>query len=279
MRSFVGKVAAITGAASGMGRALAIELAKQSCQLALCDVNDEGLEETGRQARAFGGVVTLAHVDVADREAVFKWASSASQDHGRVHMLFNNAGVALSSLLENVPLADFQWIMAINFWGVVHGTQAFLPILAKSGEGHIINTSSLFGLMAAPTMGPYCVSKFAVRGFTEALRMELELTGSCVSATSVHPGGIRTHISQSARMDPSLKLLGLEDLEAARTQFDTLLNTTSANRAALQILRAVKRNQRSVLIGPDAWWMDKILRLLASWYQILVIKGARHFMR
>lgn len=277
MRSFEGKVAAITGAASGMGRELAIELAKQHCHLAISDVNDAGLEETARLVRAFGVNVTLSHVDVAQRDAVFDWAEQVVQAHGRVHLIFNNAGVALSSLLETVSEADFQWIVGINFWGVVHGTQAFLPHLVKSGEGHIINTSSIFGLMAVPTMGPYCVTKFAVRGFTETLRMELELAGSCVSATSVHPGGIRTHIAQSARVDNSLTTLGMSDLEAARTQFDTLLNTTSANSAARQILRAVQRNQRRALIGPDARFMDKVLRFLASWYQPLVVRAARLF--
>lgn len=279
MRSFEGRVAAITGAASGMGRELAVELARQRCHLALSDVNEAGLEETVALVSASGVRVTRARVDVSDRQAVFQWADQVVKDHGQVNLIFNNAGVALATSLADVSVQNFQWIMGINFWGVVHGTQAFLPHLIRSGEGHIVNTSSIFGLMSAVSMGPYCVSKFAVRSYTETLRMELELAGLPVSTTAVHPGGIRTNIAHAARLDASLTHLGVKDFESSMTHFDTLLNTTSANSAARQILRGVRRNQRRVLVGPDARFLDKMVRLLGSWYQPLVIFMARRLVR
>lgn len=278
MKDFDDKVAAITGAASGMGRALAVELARRGCHLALSDIDEAGLAETAelaRQARP-GLRVTTTRVDTADRAAVQAWADQAAAAHGRVNLVFNNAGVALSSLLDQVSVADFEWIMAIDFWGVVWGTQAFMPHLRASADGHVVNTSSLFGLMASPLSGCYNAAKFAVRGYTEALRMELELTGAPVSATCVHPGGVRTAIARSARMDPSCAQLVGDDLERARERFDRMLDVTSARSAALQILRAVQRNQRRVLVGRDAKLMDLLVRLLGSWYQPLVVALARH---
>jgi short-subunit dehydrogenase len=165
--------------------------------------------------------------------------------------------------------------MGINFWGVVWGTQAFLPHLRASGEGHVINTSSLFGLMAMPLSGCYNASKFAVRGYTEALRMELELVKAPVSATCVHPGGVRTAIARSARLDPSGAEITAIAPEEARRRFDKLLDATSAQSAARQILRAVQRNRRRVLVGRDARFGDKLVRLLGSWYQPLVMARSR----
>jgi NAD(P)-dependent dehydrogenase (short-subunit alcohol dehydrogenase family) len=277
MKDFNDKVAAITGAASGMGRALAIELARRGCHLALSDIDAAGLMATAGLAGTANAAVriTTAHVDTSNRAAVGAWADQAAADHGRVNLVFNNAGVALSTLLEKVRTEDFEWIMGINFWGVVWGTQAFLPHLRASGDGHVVNTSSLFGLMSMPLNGCYNASKFAVRGYTEALRMELELVKAPVSATCVHPGGVRTAIARSARMDPSARAVTGIDVEEARRRFDKLLDATSAHSAALQILRAVQRNQRRVLVGRDAWIADKLVRLLGSWYQPLVIARAR----
>jgi len=277
MKDFNDKVAAITGAASGMGRALAVELARRGCHVALSDIDPAGLEGTaGLAAKANPAVrITSARVDVANRAAVFAWADQAGADHGRVNLIFNNAGVALSTLLEKVRPEDFEWIMGINFWGVVWGTQAFLPHLRASGDGHVINTSSLFGLMSVPLSGCYNASKFAVRGYTEALRMELELVKAPVSATCVHPGGVRTEIARSARMDASGAAVTGVDVEEARRRFDKLLDATSAQSAALQILRAVERNRRRVLVGGDARFADKLVRLLGSWYQPLVVARAR----
>jgi NAD(P)-dependent dehydrogenase (short-subunit alcohol dehydrogenase family) len=277
MKSFDNKVAAITGAASGMGRALAVELARRGCHLALADIDSAGLDATAELARgANAGVrITSQRVDIARRDAVYAWADQVAAEHGRVNLVFNNAGVALSSLLEKVQQQDFEWIMGINFWGVVWGTQAFLPHLRASGEGHVINVSSLFGLMAVPLNGCYNASKFAVRGYTEALRMELELGQAPVSATCVHPGGVRTSIARQARMDPSCAEVTGADLEQARRRFDKLLHVTSAHSAALQILRAVERNRRRVLVGIDARIVDTLVRLLGSWYQPLVLALSR----
>ena len=281
MKDFNDKVAAITGAASGMGRTLALELARRSCHLALSDIDTAGLATTASLARAANTAVRVSttQVDMADRAAVVAWADQAAAEHGRINLVFNNAGVALSATLENVPPQDFEWLMAINFWGVVWGTQAFLPHLRASGDGHVVNTSSLFGLLAMPLNGCYNASKFAVRGYTEALRLELELAGAPVSATCVHPGGVRTEIARSARMHASSATLLGRDPELARADFDKMLDATSAESAALQILRAVERNQRRVLVGRDAWWADKLVRLLGSWYQPLVVAGARRRMR
>jgi len=275
MKNFKNKVAAITGAASGMGRTLALDLAGRGCHLALSDVNAQGLAETAQMASKLGVKVTTAQVNVADRDQMYGWAAQVVQDHGKVNLIFNNAGVALGATVESVKPEDFEWIMGINFWGVVWGTQAFLPHLKAAGEGHVINTSSLFGLLAVPTQGTYNASKFAVRGLTEALRQELDMEQCGVSATCVHPGGIRTNIAMAARIDPAMAALGGGDVEAARKRFDKLLNTTTAESAARQILRAVERNQRRVLVGPDAKFLDKVVRLCGSWYQPLTTMFAK----
>ncbi|MFI4940533.1 MAG: SDR family NAD(P)-dependent oxidoreductase [Burkholderiales bacterium] len=262
MKNFKNKVAAITGAASGMGRMLALELARRGCHLALSDIDEAGLAETARMAGRIGVKVTTAKVNVANRAAMNAWADRVIADHGCVNLIFNNAGVALGAYAGTVKAEDFEWIMGINFWGVVWGTQAFLPHLKRAGEGHIVNMSSLFGLLAVPTQGTYNASKFAVRGFSEALRQELDMENCGVSLTCVHPGGIRTNIARNAKiaMDDT-------DDETARKRFDKLLNLTSAESAALQILRGVECNQRRVLVGPDAKIIDKIVRLFGSWHQ------------
>lgn len=275
MKSYKDKVAAITGAASGMGRTLAIELARRGCHLALSDVNDAELVRTAELAGQHGVRVTLRKLDVADRAAVFAWADEVVRDHGRVNLVFNNAGVALTVPVEHAKITDFEWIMGINFWGVVHGTQAFLPHLRASGDGHIVNTSSLFGLMAIPTQGTYNATKFAVRGFTEALRMELEMEGACVSATCVHPGGIATNIAMAGKVDPAMEKLTGATIEQHKRRANKMISTTTAESAALQILDAVERNARRVLVGPDAKFLDKVVRLLGSTYQALVIRQMR----
>ncbi|AWI54285.1 short-chain dehydrogenase [Aquabacterium olei] len=275
MKSFKDKVAAITGAASGMGRTLAVELARRGCHLALSDVNETELVRTAELASQHGVRVTLRKLDVADRAAVFAWADEVVRDHGRVNLVFNNAGVALTVPVEHAKISDFEWIMGINFWGVVHGTQAFLPHLRASGDGHIVNTSSLFGLMAIPTQGTYNATKFAVRGFTEALRMELEMEGACVSATCVHPGGIATNIAMAGKVDPAMEKLTGATIEQHKRRANKMISTTTAESAALQILTAVERNARRVLVGPDAKFLDKLVRLLGSTYQALVIRQMR----
>jgi short-subunit dehydrogenase len=281
MKSFGDKVAAITGAASGIGRELALALAAKGCHLSLSDVNEAGLAQTRDLVDKCSPAVrtTTARVDTADRNAVFAWAAKTVKDHGKINLIFNNAGVALSAPVEDVPAEDFQWIMNINFWGVVWGTQAFLPYLRAAGEGHVINISSVFGLVSAPLNGTYNASKFAVRGFTEALRMELELEGPVVSATCVHPGGVKTAIARSARRHPaSARLSGNHDPAELIRRFETKF-ITSAESAAAQILKAVRLNKRRLLIGRDAKVLDLIARLLGSQYQRLILINFRKTIR
>jgi NAD(P)-dependent dehydrogenase (short-subunit alcohol dehydrogenase family) len=278
MKSFKDKVAAITGAASGIGRALAVDLASRGCHLALSDVNETGLEETRALAAKSGVKVTTQKLDVSNREAVYAWAEGVVREHGKVNLIFNNAGVALAARMEDIAPKDFEWIMGINFWGVVWGSQAFLPHLKASGDGHIINISSLFGLMSLPTQGAYNVSKFAVRGYTEALRQELDMDGGAVSATCVHPGGIATNIAMSARVDDKLAERMGVDKDRARKRFDKIIQGTKPASAAKQILRAVEGNQRRVLVGPDAKFLDGMVRVLGSWYQPLTTKVSKRTM-
>ena len=250
MKNFKNKVAAITGAGSGMGQQLAVLLAKAGCHLSLSDVNEKGLAETVELVKPYNVRVTSQKVNVADRDQMKQWAEATVQNHGSVNMIFNNAGVALGSTVEGASYEDLEWIMGINYWGVVYGTKEFLPYIKKSGEGHIINTSSLFGLTAQPTQSAYNSSKFAVRGFTESLRQELDLEKCGVSALCVHPGGIRTNIANDARMNDSLRSLGMNPEKSAKA-FNKLLRMP-AEEAAQQILDAVLKDKRRLLIGNDA---------------------------
>jgi short-subunit dehydrogenase len=273
MREFTGRVAAITGAGSGIGRALAENLARRGTHLALSDINEDGLAESVALCEGHGVKVTPQHLDVADRAAVFKWADQVVADHVMFNLIFNNAGVALGATIEAMSYEDFEWLMNINFWGVVHGTKAFLPHLKASGEGHIVNLSSVFGLISVPSQAAYNAAKFAVRGFTDALRMELEIEGDCVSCTTVHPGGNKTNIARNARMDPSVTEMA-GDAEKARKDFERMF-ITSPQKAARQILIAVERDRRRALIGPDAKAIDFISRLPGSLYQNVLTRGAR----
>ena len=278
MRSFVDRVAAITGAASGIGRALALELAAERCHVALSDVDERGLAETARLAGERGVRVGTARVDVARRDEVHGWADAVVREHGRVNLVFNNAGVGLGATIEAMRYEDFEWLMGINFWGVVHGTKAFLPHLKASGEGHVVNVSSIFGLVGIPTQAAYNAAKFAVRGFTEALREELDIAGVPVSATCVHPGGVKTNIARAARIDASIRDVTDEDVEAARAGFERAARTTP-RAAARKIIRGVRRNARRVLIGPDAYVVDLMQRLMPARYQLLVAAFSRRIGR
>jgi short-subunit dehydrogenase len=270
MRSFNNKVAAITGAASGMGRQLAVQLAGHGCHLALSDVNESGLAETQVLARQANRAIRISvrTLDVSDRKAVFDWADATAREHGKVNLIFNNAGVGLASTAEATKIEDFTWLMNINFWGIVHGTQAFLPHLKESGDGHIINVSSLFGLLAAPGTSAYHAAKFAVRGYTESLRQELDMMKYGVSATCVHPGGIKTAIAQNARTDESMAALGI-DPRTSKEKFSKNLITT-AEQASATIFRSVRNNKRRVLVGWDAIVLDKVQRLFPAAYAVIV---------
>ncbi|MDH3706126.1 MAG: SDR family NAD(P)-dependent oxidoreductase [Acidimicrobiia bacterium] len=269
MSRFGGRVAAITGAASGIGQGLAIELAQRGCHLSLCDIDSDGLAATARLAERAGPVRVFTNtVDVADRAAVERWADQVAADQGSVNLIFNNAGVALSATVDDMSYESFHWLMNINFWGVVHGTKAFLPHLEASGDGHIVNISSVFGLVGIPTQSAYNAAKFAVRGFTEALRIELDAADCGVSATTIHPGGVRTNIARRSRWEGPTEPTEAEREEAHR-QFD-LIARTSPEHAAEQILRAVEKNKRRAMIGPDAHMLDLVARMPPSLYQRLI---------
>ena len=269
MQDFRGRVAAITGAGSGIGRALAVDLSRRGAHLALSDVDETGLAETVVLAEGAGVKVTSARVDVADRQAVHDWADEVAAEHGSVNLVFNNAGVALGATVEGMSYEDFHWLIDINFWGVVHGTKAFLPHLQASGEGHVVNISSVFGLLGIPSQSAYNAAKFGVRGFTEALRLEMLVAGHPVQVSCVHPGGIKTAIARNARTTAS------HDQATVAQLFDRRLAKTSAKKAAAVIVDGVLRNRPRIVVGGDARLLDAYVRLVGSRYQGTVARVAR----
>jgi len=253
-------VAVVTGAGSGIGRALAQKLALAGSALALADVDESGLKETAASLAKKTAEVTTHVLDVSDENAVRALAEDVVARHGRVTLLINNAGVALLGTFAEISLDDFRWLMNINFWGTVYGVKYFLPVLKQQPRAQIVNLSSVFGLIAPAGQSAYCASKFAVRGFTECLRHELG--GSNVSVTSVHPGGIATAIARRAR-------LGANTPQAAQTQSVTLFERVARIRpevAADTILRGVEKRAPRVLIGRDAQMLDLLQRLRPSTY-------------
>jgi NAD(P)-dependent dehydrogenase (short-subunit alcohol dehydrogenase family) len=253
-------VAVVTGAGSGIGRALAQQLAAAGSALALADIDEAGLRETAQSLEKKGPLVTTHVLDVADEEAVRSFAEDTGKRHGRVTLLINNAGVALEGMFEEISLDDFRWLMNINFWGTVYGVRYFLPILKRERRSHIVDLSSVFGLIAPPRQPAYSASKFAVRGFTECLRHELE--GTSVRVACVHPGGIRTAIARHARVGAGVIRTGLEEKAA---QFERFFRT-SPEEAASRILRGVERSEPRILIGSDAYQIDVVQRLRPGTY-------------
>ena len=251
-------VAVVTGAGSGIGRALAQRLDSQDYTLVLCDINEAGLEGTAHPLKRRHRREVL---DVSKREQVEAMAQRALEAHGHVDLVINNAGVAVDAPLAEVTYEDFEWLFGINFWGVVYGTKAFLPSMLARGAGTIVNVSSIFGIVAWPNQGTYNAAKFAVRGFTEALWHELEGTG--VHAVSVHPGGIKTNIAKSARVR-HVKDTKRDGARVAR-EFDKMARTTP-EQAADVILRGVHDKRRRVLIGTDALALQWLQRLAPDGY-------------
>ncbi len=278
MKDVRGRVAAITGAGSGIGRALALELARRGANLALADVDDAGLAQTVAECEGLGYEgdrvkITSQHLDVADRDAIYDWAETVVCDHGQVNLLFNNAGVALVADVVSMSDEDLHWLVDINLWGVVNGCRAFLPHLEASGEGHIVNVSSVFGLVSIPSQSAYNIAKFGVRGFSDALRMELDIARSHVSVTTVHPGGVKTNIARRARQDPSTPSVARKGQDLGDA-FDRIARTTPDG-AAAQILRGVELNRRRVTVGADGRLIDLISRLPAGVHQRALVAGSR----
>lgn len=268
MRKLQGKLAVITGAGSGIGRATALELADKGCELALVDVNKEGLAETAGMVEGKGRKASTHIADVADRTRMEALADEVVAEHGRVDIVINNAGVSVTAPFEEHSLEDFEWIVGINFWGVVYGCKFFLPHLKRAGEGHIVNISSLFGIIGLPTQSSYAATKFAVRGFSESLRAELAEHN--IGVTSVHPGGIRTNIVKSSRWSNSV---GADRHAQALKFFETW--TMPAEECARQIVRGIEKNAPRLLITRETQVLDGLKRLFPNLTNRLVEYGQR----
>ena len=264
MTAIRGAAAAVTGAASGIGRALALELAARGCDLALADRDEAGLAAVAAEIdRRHKQKITVHPIDVGEPSQIAEFARDSIAGHPGLNILINNAGVTLMGQFHEIDQAEMEWLININFWGVVHGTRAFLPHLARRREAHIVNLSSLFGIIAPPGQTAYVAAKFAVRGFSESLRHELQAAGSPVRLSVVHPGGVATNIVRNARSGA-----GVTD-NARRVQsierFYQLAKTTP-QAAALRIIAGIEKNQPRILIGNDARFMDLLQRFRPATY-------------
>ena len=272
MTGIKGKVAVVTGAGSGIGQALACELARRGAKVAISDIDATGLAETAKRLRTIGATVHQARLDVTDRAGVLSYADEVVAEFGTVNIVINNAGIAFTGDVEQMSFEQIERVIDVDFWGVVNGTKAFLPHLISSGDGHVVNISSLFGLLAVPGQSAYNAAKFAVRGFTEALRQEMRINGHPVQVTCVHPGGIKTAIARNAGAVDG------EDPRKLAEFFDSKLARTSADSAARTILRAVIGNRPRSVVGPDAKVLDLLVRLTGPGYQRLLTFAARRTM-
>jgi len=274
MTAIRGAAAAVTGAASGNGRALAIELAARGCDLALADRDEAGLQAVAAEiakahSRTPSQKVSVHRVDVGDAGQIAGFAQAAIAAHPSLNILVNNAGVALLGQFHEIDQAQMDWLMNINFWGVVHSTRAFLAHLATRREAHIVNLSSIFGIVAPPGQTAYAAAKFAVRGFSESLRHELQAAASPVRLSVVHPGGVLTNIVRNSRAG-----VGVTDNERrAQTieRFDAIAKTTPKD-AALRIIKGIEKNQPRILIGGDARFMDLLQRFRPATYWNVMAK-------
>lgn len=260
MDGFAGKIAVVTGAGSGIGRALAVELARSGARLAISDVDADGLAQTESMIERIGAPVRADRLDVTEREAFLAYADAVNAHFGVVHQIYNIAGIAFLGDVEASPFKDIEKVMDVDYWGVVNGTKAFLPHLIASGDGHVVNMSSMFGLLGVPGQAAYTSAKFAVRGFTEALRQEMAIAGHPVAVTVVHPGYVKTAIATNAGHVEGL------DKEAGVRVFNKVA-ITSAERAARIILKAVRRKKGRVVVGPDAMAYALLVRLAPTGYQ------------
>ncbi|MEU8899101.1 SDR family NAD(P)-dependent oxidoreductase [Nocardia sp. NPDC048505] len=263
MKNFEGKVAVITGAGAGIGRALALELARGGARLALSGRNLDNVAETAALCEKEGAEARAYRLDVTDRAAVYVHAEQVQADLGRANLLVNNAGVSLTATVEELSWEDFEWIVAINFWGVMYGTKAFLPQLIASGDAHIANVSSMFGLAACPSQSAYNATKFGIRGFTDALRQEMKIASHQVGVSSVHPGMVKTGIAWKARAG------GDRDRDALAANFDRLAKTTP-EAAAKTMLKGIRKDKAQILIGPDAHLIALLPRLFGPGYQKII---------
>ena len=261
MKSFSEKIAVVTGAGSGIGRALAIELAHQGCVLALSDINDASLQVTKQSIldEISNARVHLQVLDVSDRQAMLDYAAVVQAEFGGINVVINNAGVALSSAAGDTKREDFEWLMNINFWGVINGCEAFLPFLKQAADAHIVNISSVFGMIAIPRQSSYNAAKFAVRGYTEALRQEMGMKHKHIFVSCVHPGGIITDIARNARVSDD------EDVTELAASFDKLAQTTP-QKAAKIIVAGIKKNKPRIMVGWDAHVIHILYRLLGIHY-------------
>jgi len=266
MKNLENKTAVITGAASGIGRHLAFNLATEGCALALSDTDYTGLLETASMIDDLATRITTHKVDAGNRDQTYGFAADVMSEHGAVDIVINNAGTGIAGRLEEVSFEEFSWLMNTNFWGVVNGSLAFLPFLRRQNEAHIVNISSVHGLFTNPGVGPYCSSKFAVRGFTMALAQELRET--TVRVSCVHPGGIRTNIVRNARIAER----STPDMtsEEAQAHFDQTLGRTSAKKAARIIIKGIKKNKARILVGRDAYVFDLGARFFPNTWQRLM---------
>ena len=261
-----GRTAVVTGAASGIGRGTAQALARRGCNLALADLDEEGLAETAALLGGSGVEVSRHRLDVASREAVAAFPETVLAAHGRADLLFNNAGVAIGGTFEQVAEEDFDWLMEINFFGVVRMTRAFLPLLRSSGQARIVNVSSIFGIIAPPGQTAYSASKFAVRAFSESLRRELEAEGAKIGVTVVHPGGVATSIAKNARPPRGVNDI---DLEAQKERFDKFLRMPPVKAGEI-IVSGVEKDRPRIIVGNDARFMATMERLApVSYWKVL----------
>lgn len=264
MHGFADKVAVVTGAGSGIGQALAIELGRAGAKLAISDVDTRGLAETVDRLNSIGAPVKADRLDVTERNAFLAYADAVNEHYGKVNQIYNNAGITFMGLIEASQFKDIERVIDVDYWGVVNGTKAFLPHLITSGDGHVINVSSALGLFSAPGQAAYVSAKFAVRGFTEALHQEMVRAGHPVRVTTVHPGGIKTAFARNATAADGLDHGAMVDL------FEQQQAKTSPQRAAQLILKGVRKRKPRVLVGPDVRAMDLVVRLTGSRPELLL---------